>query len=253
MCCLCSSGFLLIDFWYFMSRWWVTRIPLQDIMGDAQTEFLMLLQFLFYFIKVYFFILVLLAFPIVAFNKQNLWKFSPFLLSVTFKNFLPKPEKTFCVCKWWVLDISPTAPFKKCCCITFRRLHSQYVWLILIFISHGFCSFVLVRLHFFYFAPFFYVLMSCFSIGWFLVFPWLFCSIFCQFCWLQCLQARILALNASYFLKAGGHFMISIKVRMLFCSVLTQDTDWERIGLKDCYLFILFLSAFDIWQAMFTQ
>lgn len=26
------------------------------------------------------------------------------------------------------------------------------------------------------------------------------------------LQARILALNASYFLKAGGHFVISIKV-----------------------------------------
>ena len=30
------------------------------------------------------------------------------------------------------------------------------------------------------------------------------------------MQARILALNASYFLKAGGHFVISIKVSILF-------------------------------------
>lgn len=30
------------------------------------------------------------------------------------------------------------------------------------------------------------------------------------------LQARIVALNASYFLKAGGHFVISIKVGLLF-------------------------------------
>jgi len=30
------------------------------------------------------------------------------------------------------------------------------------------------------------------------------------------LQARILALNASYFLKSGGHFVISIKVGLLF-------------------------------------
>jgi rRNA 2'-O-methyltransferase fibrillarin len=29
-------------------------------------------------------------------------------------------------------------------------------------------------------------------------------------------QARILALNASYFLKNGGHFVISIKVSSLF-------------------------------------
>jgi hypothetical protein len=33
---------------------------------------------------------------------------------------------------------------------------------------------------------------------------------------LKSLQARILALNASYFLKAGGHFVISIKVRRYF-------------------------------------
>ena len=32
------------------------------------------------------------------------------------------------------------------------------------------------------------------------------------FCLLLSLQARILALNASYFLKAEGHFVISIKV-----------------------------------------
>jgi fibrillarin-like rRNA methylase len=32
------------------------------------------------------------------------------------------------------------------------------------------------------------------------------------------LQARILALNASYFLKNGGHFVISIKVLLSFLS-----------------------------------
>ena len=30
-------------------------------------------------------------------------------------------------------------------------------------------------------------------------------------------QARIVAINASYFLKVGGHFVISIKV--IFCTV----------------------------------
>jgi hypothetical protein len=34
--------------------------------------------------------------------------------------------------------------------------------------------------------------------------------LFILFWWL--LQARILGLNASYYLKAGGHFVISIKV-----------------------------------------
>ena len=29
-------------------------------------------------------------------------------------------------------------------------------------------------------------------------------------------QARIVAINASYFLKVGGHFVISIKVRTIF-------------------------------------
>ena len=29
-------------------------------------------------------------------------------------------------------------------------------------------------------------------------------------------QARIVAINASYFLKSGGHFVISIKVRLEF-------------------------------------
>ena len=35
-------------------------------------------------------------------------------------------------------------------------------------------------------------------------------------------QARIVAINASYFLKSGGHFVISIKVRVSECIMLTN-------------------------------
>ena len=36
-------------------------------------------------------------------------------------------------------------------------------------------------------------------------------------------QARIVAINASYFLKSGGHFVISIKVGLF---PLSQTWDW---------------------------
>lgn len=44
------------------------------------------------------------------------------------------------------------------------------------------------------------------------------------------LQARILALNASYFLKAGGHFVISIKVRWANFWFLQFYTDLSSLG-----------------------
>jgi fibrillarin-like rRNA methylase len=36
-------------------------------------------------------------------------------------------------------------------------------------------------------------------------------------------QARIVALNAQYFLKNGGHFVISIKVNIFYFYVCNQD------------------------------
>ena len=44
-------------------------------------------------------------------------------------------------------------------------------------------------------------------------------------------QARIVAINASYFLKVGGHFVISIKVR--FCITrYNKEIRGNKIGYK---------------------
>jgi rRNA 2'-O-methyltransferase fibrillarin len=54
------------------------------------------------------------------------------------------------------------------------------------------------------------------------------------------MQARILALNASYFLKAGGHFVISIKVCFVnFLSSFSQYVVLKLLnyGFDKCFLF----------------
>ena len=42
-------------------------------------------------------------------------------------------------------------------------------------------------------------------------------------------QARIVALNAQYFLKNGGHFVISIKVRLCICFVSSFSLNFEEV------------------------
>ena len=52
------------------------------------------------------------------------------------------------------------------------------------------------------------------------------------------LQARIVALNAHYFLKNGGHFVISIKVNFSF----SQNFNFHTIVLyKELLYFFIFL------------
>lgn len=58
-------------------------------------------------------------------------------------------------------------------------------------------------------------------------------KIVCCFCnSFTILQARILALNASYFLKNGGHFVISIKVYMI----------WTFIYIFCCFIYWMYVN-----------
>ena len=54
------------------------------------------------------------------------------------------------------------------------------------------------------------------------------------------IQARIVALNGHYFLKNGGHFVLSIKVHMLYLSYTSEA------NLEIMFLFLIF------WFSLFN-
>lgn len=47
-------------------------------------------------------------------------------------------------------------------------------------------------------------------------------------------QARIVAINAHSFLKNGGHFVISIKVHINYCSIIDYVCFYEMFTVEPC-------------------